>query len=436
MNAQTLQEKPGPTPKPIAYAATIGVDWADQKHDLWIQPAGAAKPEHRILEHTPEAIHEWVAALRERFPEQSVAIAIETSRGALVHALHAYDFIVIYPINPKMLHSYRESFRVSGAKDDRTDAMLLEEYVRFHAAKLRPLWPDTTLTRKLGMLAEKRRELVDHRTRLVNTLHSLLKTYYPLAETLFEDFTAPILSAFLLKWPELAGLQKTSAARLRAFFYAQHSRNGKKIQERLELIAKAKALTTDPALIEPSSFMAKTYAGLLQVLQKAIAQIDKDIQESFDQHPDAPLFRSFPGAGPVMAPRLLVAYGTDRERFQNAQEVQQLYGIAPVKKQSGKSRVIHMRYRCPKFGRQSFHENAGQAMKQDGWTRNYYEQQRAAKKGHHASLRSLAFKLIRIQYACWKENRPYDPAVYEKALRAHGTTLLATPQTSGPQNGE
>jgi transposase len=178
--------------------------------------------------------------------------------------------------------------------------------------------------------------------------------------------------------------------------------------------------------------MAKTYASLLQVLHKAIAQIDQDIQQAFDQHPDAPIFRSFPGAGPVMAPRLLVAYGTDRQRFQSAQEVQQLYGIAPVKKQSGKSQVIHMRYRCPRFGRQSFHENAGQAMKQEGWTRTYYEQQRAAKKGHHASLRALAFKLIRVQYACWKDNRPYDPAVYEKALRAHGTTLLAELKPSTP----
>lgn len=433
MNTPTTEITP---PKAIVYAATIGVDWADQKHDLWIQPAGDAKPEHRVLEQTPEAIHEWVAQLRARFPAQSVALAIETSRGALLHALHAYDFIVIYPINPKMLHSYRESFRVSGAKDDRADAMLLEEYLRFHAAKLRPFWPDTTLTRKLGLLVEKRRELVDQRTRLVNALHSLIKTYYPLVETLFEDFTAPILSAFLLKWPDLASLQKTSAVKMRAFFYAQHSRNGQKIEERLQLIAQAKALTTDSALIEPSTFMAKTYAGLLQVLHKAIAQIDKDIQQTFDQHPDASIFRSFPGAGPVLAPRLLVAYGTDRERFQSAQEVQQFFGIAPVRKQSGKSHLIHMRYRCPKFGRQSFHENAAQAIKQEGWTQNFYRQQRANKKGHHASVRSLAFKLIRIQYACWKEKRAYDPAVYEKALLLHGSTLLKTTATSKPENGK
>ena len=435
MNTQAMNP-PTPTPSATVYAATIGVDWADRKHDLWIQPAGGGKSEHRILEQTPEAIHAWVAQLRERFPEQSVALAIETSRGALIHALHAYDFIVIYPINPKMLHSYRQSFRVSGAKDDRTDAMLLEEYLRLHAPKLRPLWPDTTLTRKLGLLVEQRRQLVDERTRLVNTLHSVLKTYYPLMEVLFEDFTAPILATFVLKWPELASLQKAPAARVRAFFYAQGSRRPKRIEERLDAIAQAQALTTDSALIEPSALLAKTLASLLQTIHKGIAQMEKEIEQTFDQHPDAPLFRSLPGAGPALAPRLLAAFGTDRERFDSAQELQQFYGIAPVRKQSGKSQVIHMRFRCPKFGRQTFHENAGQAAKAMGWTQNYYQQQRSAKKGHHASLRSLAFKLMRIYFACWKNNACYDAATYEKSLRARSSTLLKTPTTSTQKNGE
>jgi transposase len=433
MNTQAMNP-PTQTHSPIVYAATIGVDWADQKHDLWTQPAGDAEPEHRVLEQTPEAIHAWVAQLRERFPGQSVALAIETSRGALIHALHAYDFIVIYPINPKMLHSYRQSFRVSGAKDDRTDAMLLEEYLRLHAAKLRPLWPDTTLTRKLGLLVQQRRQLVDERTRLVNTLHSVLKAYYPLMEVLFEDFTAPIMATFVLKWPDLASLQKTPAARVRAFFYAAGSRRAKRIDERIDAIVKARALTNDSALLEPSALLAKTLASLLQALHKGIAQMEKEIEQTFEQHPDAPLFRSLPGAGPALAPRLLVAFGSDRERFESAQELQQFYGIAPVKKQSGKSQVIHMRFRCPKFGRQTFHENAGQAAKAAGWTENFYQQQRGAKKGHHASLRSLAFKLMRVYFACWKNNACYDAATYEKSLRARSSTLLKAATTSTQKN--
>ena len=408
------------------FAATIGLDWADQKHDLWIQATAGGKPEHLILEQTPEAIHEWVAQMRQRFPSQPIAIGIETSRGAILSALQAYDFIVLFPINPKMLCSYREAFCVSGAKDDRTDAMLLEEYIRFHFAKLRPLRPDTELTRKLGALVENRRDLVDERTRLVNQLHSLLKTYYPLAELLFDDLTTLLATEFLLKWPDLASAKKAGAAALRKFFYGHNCRIPQTIEQRLNAVEKAQPLTTDPALIEPAVLKLKALAGMLKVLHEGIEDIEAHTDQAMDAHPDAALFRSFPGAGPVMAPRLLVAFGTDRERFENAQETQQFYGIAPVKKQSGQSKVIHMRYRCPKFGRQTFHENAGHALRKEGWTKEFYDQQRARKKGHHAAVRSLSFKLIRIYFRCWKDRKNYDRALYEKALETHGSPLTTT----------
>ena len=51
----------------------------------------------------------------------------------------AYDFIVLFPINPKALKDYRAAFSVSGAKDDRTDAQLLEEFIRLHRDKLKAL---------------------------------------------------------------------------------------------------------------------------------------------------------------------------------------------------------------------------------------------------------------------------------------------------------
>jgi transposase len=405
------------------FAATIGLDWADQKHDLWIQAASGGKPEHLILEQTPEAIHEWVAKMSQRFSNRRIAIGVETSRGAIISALQAYSFIVLFPINPKMLCSYREAFCVSGAKDDRTDAMLLEEYVRFHFAKLRPLHPDTELTRKLGGLVENRRDLVDERTRLVNQLHSLLKTYYPLMEVLFDDLTTVLATQFLLKWPDLASVKKAGAAALRKFFYGHNCRSAQTIEQRLQALEKAHPLTTDPALIEPAVLKVKALAGMLKVLHQAIEEIEDHTNQAMDAHPDAPLFRSFPGAGPIMAPRLLVAFGTNRDRFENAQDIQQFYGIAPVKKQSGQSKVVHMRYRCPKFGRQTFHENAGHALRKEGWTKEFYDQQRERKKGHHTAVRSLSFKLIRIYFRCWKNNKPYDAALYEKALNTHGSPL-------------
>jgi transposase len=420
------------------FAATLGLDWADQKHDLWLRPADGAKAEHVRLEQTPEALHEWVTKLGERFGRRRVAIGIETSRGPVISALLAYDFIVFFPLNPKALKDYRAAFAVSGAKDDRTDAMLLEEFVRLHRDKLRALEPDTPLTRKLGGLTENRRRLVDERTRQVNQLHSVLKTYYPLAETLLDGhMTTPMAADFLTRWPDLPALQKADPKTLRAFFYKHNSRGAEKMEARLAAVATAKPLTEDEAILVPARHLATALAGVLKALHHAIAAVDKDIAQTFDQHPDAALFRSLPGAGPALAPRLLVAFGTRRDRFASAAEVAQFYGIAPVVKQSGTTKTTHMRSRCPKFGRQTFHENAGCAFKQEPWAKQYYDDQKGKPDGeHHQAIRALAYKLTRIYYACWKNRTPYDGQRYLQALEKHGSPLHKKLQTPAPGTGE
>lgn len=407
------------------YKATIGLDWADEKHDLWIQPADGSKPQHVLLEQTPEAIHLWVAQLRQRFSGAAVAIAVETSRGPVLSALRAYDFIVIYAVNPKGLKDYRAAFCVSGAKDDRTDAQLLEEMLRLHADKLKALRPDDEPTRKLGGLTEARRGLVDQRTAIVNQTHATLKTYYPLAEELLGSELNTLMAAeFLARWPDLASLQAASPKTLRAFCYKHNCRKAQKIEQRLEAIQQAAPLTTDLAIIEPARALVLAWAAMLKCLSRSIAQLEAQIQQAMDQHPDAPIFRSFPAAGPALAPRLLVAFGTQRDRFESAEEVAQLYGIAPVVIQSGNSKVVRMRYRCPKFGRQTFQENAACAAKSELWTRAYYSRQRQRNQDkHHPACRALAYKLIRIYFACWKNRTPYCDDTYLGALQKNGSPL-------------
>ena len=420
------------------FAATIGLDWADQKHDLWIRPDNGEKAQHLRLEQTPEALHEWVAKLRQRFGNRPIAIAIETSRGPVISALMAYDFIVLFPVNPKAMKDYRAAFSVSGAKSDYTDAQLLEELVRLHRDKLKALEPDTELTRMLAGLVENRRHLVDERTRMVNQLHSILKTYYPLAETLLgRQMNQPIAADFLARWPDLESLRKAGPEKLRAFCYQHNSRNSVKIEERLAALKKATALTVDQAIINPARLLVTALANILKPLHQAIARLDQEIEQAMNQHPDAPIFRSFPAAGSALAPRLLVAFGTNRDRFENADEVAQFYGLAPVVVQSGNSKTVHIRYRCPKFGRQTFHENAGCVAKMEPWARCYYAQQKEKHDDkHHQACRSLAFKLIRIYFACWKNRTNYDASIYLRALEKQGSPLFKKVEIPTPPHGE
>ena len=145
----------------------------------------------------------------------------------------------------------------------------------------------------------------------------------------------------------------------------------------------------------------------------------------FAAHPDQAIFTSFPGAGAALAPRLLAAWGTDRQRYESAQDMECLSGAAPVTNQSGKKCWVHWRLACPKFLRQTFHEFAGQSILWSPWARAYYQQMRQRGLDHHPAVRSLAFKWIRILYRCWKDHTLYDEAHYQKALERRGSPLAA-----------
>jgi len=412
------------------FGAYIGLDWADRTHVISLRGTDSGKVEHYQLVHKPEALAEWVSDLQRRFPGQRVAVALEQARGAVVHALMGYDFLVLYPVNPKTLAKYREAFSPSGAKDDPTDADLLLELVTLHRDKLRAWLPDDELTRTITLLVEYRRQLVATQTSLSNRLTSLLKLYYPQALAWAGELTTVQACDFLQRWPTLAQVQQAAPAKLRQFYLAHGCRKADVIEQRLQEIKLAQPLTRDGAVITASVLMVQATTTQLRPLMEAIARMEKQIAELFKQHADHELFSSFPGAGPVLAPRLLAALGADRGRFAAATEVQQLSGIAPVMERSGKTCWVHRRWACPKFVRQSFHEFAGQSIRWSTWARAFYDQQRQRGNGHHAAVRSLAYRWIRIIFRCWQMRVPYCEETYCRALQRRQSPLarvLAAP---------
>ena len=404
--------------------AWIGLDWADARHAVQLQTVDGTV-ERFELEQQPAVLHDWVAQLQRRFPDGKIAVAVEQRKGAIVHALLMYDCFVLYPINPKALARYREAFRSSGAKDDPVDAGLLLDLVVRHGDQLRAWVPDTVESRTLQALCEQRRKLVNQRVALTNRLTSLLKQYFPQALEWVGDLASAQGCDFLTRWATLAAVQRVRPATLRQFYRAHNCRKADVIETRLIAIARARPLTTDAAVIEPHSLAVETYATQLRTLLTAIQRFDDRIAAVFAAHDDQAVFASFPGAGAVVAPRLAAAFGTDRARWDSPAELQAYAGIAPVTERSGKSVWVHHRLACPKFVKQTFHEFADQSIRFSRWARAYYDQQRARGKDHHAALRALAYKWIRILYRCWKERRPYDEETFLAALRRRGSPLAA-----------
>ena len=402
--------------------AWIGLDWADQRHEIRLA-AGSAGTESFSVEQKPEALHAWVGELRARFREGKIAVALEQSRGAVIYALMNYDFLLLYPIPPKTLARYREAFAPSGAKSDPRDADLLLDLVRTHPDRLRAWRPDDALTRQLRLLVEHRRKTVADRTRLTNRLTALLKTYFPQALEWAGDLRSPAAGEFLRAWPTLEAVQRTRRAKLRRFYERHRRLSSEEREELFRQIDQAQPLTRDRALVEASTLMVQGVVEQLSAVIAVIARLESELKRLFGQHPDHDLFDGLPGAAEALAPRLVTAFGSDRDRYESAEDVQKFSGIAPVTESSGQRHWVHWRLACPKFLRQTFHEFANASRQQSLWARAYYAQQRPRGADHHAAVRSLAYKWIRILYRCWKDRTPYDERVYLKSLQRRRSSL-------------
>ena len=399
------------------FAAHIGIDWADQKH-FWTMRTADGKTQRGELDNTPEAVQVWAAELEQRFGGRPVAVALEQARGAVIAMLCKYAHLVLFPIHPNTLANYRKAFRPSGAKSDPRDADLALELLVSHADKLRRLEPDTVETRKLQFLTEERRRLVNQQTSETQRLIGWLKQVFPQILPWFEDPACAMVGELLLRWPTLPALQKATPKTLRTFFHRQNCRSAERIEERIAQIRQAVAATHDAALLETGILCIQNSVHVLEQMREGIARFDHQIAETYRQHPDRAIMESFPGAGPALEPRLIAAVGSRRERFESAQSVACFVGIAPVKEASGQQRWVHWRWACPKFFRQTFHEWAGCSIRTCQWAREHYDQQRDKGKGHHAAIRSVAFKWIRIFYRCWRDRVPYSEETYLKAKSA------------------
>ena len=409
-----------------AIVAWIGLDWADQHHDICLQATDSATLEHRVVEQKPEALQAWVAELRQRFPQGLIAIALEQSRGSLFYALMNYPFLLLYPIPPKALKDYRQALYPSGSKNDPVDAQLLLEFLRKHPQRFRPWVADAVETRQIALLNEHRRQLVDDRTALTNRLTTLLKGYFPQALSWVKDLRTPLAWDFIDQFPSLARAQQASRLAVRKVYRTHTRRPAEELEALCDEIQSARPLTPDRAILESSALLAPILVAQLRALAAGLEQVEQQLGNLFAAHPDHALFQSFPGAGKALAPRLLAAWGSDRQRFASAANMQCFAGPAPVTSRSGKSQWVHRRFAYPTFLGQTFHEFAAQSRLKSPWAKAYYQQMREKGNDHHPAVRALAFKWIRIMFRCWQDRTPYDEARYQQALNRWGSPLAQT----------
>jgi hypothetical protein len=319
---------------------------------------------------------------------------------------------VLVPVNPVVLHRFRQAFAPSGAKNDPGDATLLGEIFLAHPEKFSPLAAPDPTAATLARLTKMRRHWVGTRTGLLEELISVLKQYYPQAlELAGGNLASPMALAFLQRWPDLLTVRKARWHTLDAFYRQHHSGREAVLQERHQLLQTARSVTEDPALLLPHRMHMLAIVRQLTAVNASIAEFDETIAQLYATAPGREIIDSLPGVGEALAPRVWAACAMEGSAF-SAELMQLKSGIAPVQKQSGNSKVVCFRQARPRFLHQTWVEFAYHSIAQCSWAQAYYQAREEKGHGKGAILRGLAFKWIRIVAQLWKDRVPYNESHY------------------------
>lgn len=368
----------------------VGIDWADQTHDYCaIFPDG--KVEQGKLRHSIDEIEAWIEKMLKRVEGGAIAIHLEQARGPLFHALIFRENVVLYPVNPKQFARYRESYPGGDGKNDPADAYYLACMLQERISQLTAWQPNDQDTRLLDELSRQRRAIVDSQTKLRQQLVAHLKSCFPLLLELFgKSSQLPLLLTMVKRWPDPRELRRANPKWVRKALEEHSIRNPEQQDNILQKIRSSKLLCQDSAVITATAMTLKLLAQQIEQCIETVKDFDKQIKKILKRHPDGHLFTSLEGAGPTLAARLLCAFGSQKDRWENADQLASLSGIAPVTRQSGKQRFVHRRFACPKYLRQTFHEFADSSRKWCPWSQARYRQLKADGMKHHAALRKIA----------------------------------------------
>jgi len=403
-----------------------GIDWSDRTLDFHLRSAeGRVLAEGQVTK-TFDGLTDLFTKLEAHASPGEIGIAIETAHGAWVQALLDRGYL-IYPVNPKTAEHFRRALSAAGNKSDTIDAKVLAMFLASCHQQLRPLRPDAPEIIALRIACEDRPRLVEERTAKLNELQAVLKAYYPAFLGFFGDVESHIALAFLEEFPTQDQMRSLTARRLQGWL----KRHQYRYLDRLDgmfLHLSQPVLPVPDHLQTAKAARIRYLAASLTALRDEIGEREKHIGELFASTPEADWVRSLPGAGPTLGPALLACIGRDPDRFPTVGDARALMGTAPVTKASGTSRIVHFRFGCWKFARRTMHLFADLSRHQCVWAEEFYQKQRSSGHKHHAAVRALAHKGLKIILAMKRSGTPYNDAVFAQSRRRYlsKTPLLRT----------
>jgi transposase len=394
----------------------VGVDWGTTQHQVCVVDATGRVVREEGVAHTPEALGTWVTALVDRAGAPgALAVAIEVPRGPVVELLLERG-VPTYSISPRQVAAFRDRATVAGAKDDRRDARVLAQALRTDPACFRALAPEDPVVVQLREWSRLDAELTGEWQRLTNQLRAQWERFYAALLTLSPAATDPWVWRLCERAPTPAAGAGLAVDVIASVVHSYRVR--KWPPAAVQAVLQQPALVVAPGVTEAASTHARYLIARLWLVQQQreacttqVAALLTTLTDPPDPPADggptdAAIMRSQPGVGPKVAARLLTeAAHLWPERLAGA--LRAWMGLAPVTRQSGKTRLVVMRTACHRPLRDACFYWARASLKCDPPSRAYYERLRARGYTYGCALRAVAERLLRILLACLKSRTLY-----------------------------
>jgi transposase len=388
----------------------VGIDWGASHHQLCAVDAGGARRRQVRLAHDVAGLaaldHELVG-LGARLP-----VAVERAEGLLVEHLQARGHVV-YPVSPRIAARARERYRTASSKDDIFDAFVLADTLRHEHTHWRRLPIPSPVLAEVRALTRDRDRLLATQQRTEAQLRAILEAYHPAAARLFSSIDRQITLAFIGDYPTPQAAAVVGEQRM-ARFLARNRYTGRVKPTVLVERLRANLLTGAPGTVAGKAHSALVFAELLGLLNQQLADYDEAIALAVGRHPDAPIFASFPGVGPIGTAVLLAEIGEDRSHYPMVEILLAEAGLAPVTRASGRSCRVRFRYAANRNLREACTWWAYNSLKESTWASEVYQQARARGQHPYRALRGLGARWMRVLWRCWTDRVPYDPAKHHR----------------------
>lgn len=393
----------------------VGIDWGGSTHAVCVLDDSAASLAAFEVSHNAAGLTELIERLRKLARNAPLRVAIERPSGLLIDTLLAAHFEVV-PIHPNIAKACRMRYRAAGAKCDRGDAYLLADLLRTDGHRLRSLTPECDAIRALQALVRTRADLLANRIALANQLRALLESFWPGAAAIFADIDSPIALAFLRRYPTPHSAAHLGEKRLAHFLSAHHYSGRRSAAELLQRLRAAPIGAVGELEADAKAESVRSLAGPLACLGAQLTALSARIEQQLAQLPDGQLLMSFPRAGRINAAQILAELGSVRERYPSDSQLAAEAGVAPVTRQSGKSRAVSFRWACNHRLRLAITTWADHSRHQSPWAAQLYQRARARGARHPHATRILARAWLRVLWRAWQDRTLYDPTKHRSAL--------------------